>query len=357
MTQSVPAQDSPTPAGPGGGLRLLVKGGLFLLLAILPALGVFALVRDGNDYSEATILKHRRLAETPGRRIVLVGGSNIAYGVDSAILEHETGYSVINMGMNGYLGVRYMLEEIKPFLRRSDIVLVAFEYDSFYKSVEGTAADQLMIVKANPGALRYLTWKQRVAAVEAIPYVAQQKILRLTREAIYASWSPLRMKLRPDLVVNDDPVLNDIESLAGFNDHGDLVSHLGVEWPYELEDGIDLSHTPLNKEAITLLQRFGEEMRARDVEVLVSYTPVIRQFYDQHQRAIDDLHGLMKQSSSLVVPSPPEAFVYDKPLFFDTVYHLNGTGRALRSERLAGDIVQNFNGGAVRPARDHPLNH
>lgn len=162
---------------------LAAKGMALVSGALLTVAAICLLIPDGNDYAQASVLKHRRLLEAPGRRIVLVGGSNLAFGVDSTILEQKTGCSVINMGMNGYLGVKFMLREVAPHLRPQDIVVVALEYDSFFKPVDGRPSDQLMVVKANPRTFSYLDAKQRLKVLQTVPYVAQQKVLRLIREA------------------------------------------------------------------------------------------------------------------------------------------------------------------------------
>ncbi|HEY0941149.1 MAG TPA: hypothetical protein VGE08_13700 [Steroidobacter sp.] len=321
----------------GSALALIGKCLLLGLATVATVLALFLFVPEGNDYAEATLLKHGRLAALPGPRIILVGGSNLAFGIDSTIIERNTGCRVVNMGMNGYLGVQYMLSEVRPFLHRNDIVVVALEYDNYHKAIGGTPSDQLMIVKANPAAFTYLDADQRKAVLSTIPYVAQQKMLRLMRDGLGNAW--LRL-FNPE--GGKGPNISEIESLAGFTEHGDLISHLNVDWPGHREDGIDMTGTPRDPQVIPLLQQFTSDVRAEGVNVLISYTPVIDSFYRRHQRSIDGLYEELKHAPQLTVPSPPTAFVYGEDLFFDTVYHLNAAGRVLRSERLARDIVGQF---------------
>ena len=311
-------------------LRLIAKGLALAAAAMATVLAIVVLVPDGNDYALATVKKHARLAASTSQKVVLVGGSNLAYGIDSRTIEHDTGCDVVNMGMNGYLGVRYMLEEVKPYLKPSDIVVVSLEYDSFYKSVDGTPSDQFMIVKANPGALDYLTAGQQLSLAGSLPYVAQQKLLRLIRSGGHAV---------AEAVLHKTPVrIDSIETLAGFNEYGDLTSHLGVKWQEGREDGMNLSALPMEAELIRLLGNFGDEMRSRGVGVIVSYTPVVREFYNRHKAAIENLHRILTQTPPLIVPRPPGGFVFDEPQFFDTVYHLNGEGRGPRTQNLVADL-------------------
>jgi hypothetical protein len=229
------------------------------------------------------------------------------------------------MGMNGYLGVRFMLAEITPSLHPGDIVVLAFEYDSFVKSVDGTGVDLWMLGKSRPENFLAMTWAQRAAAVAALPFIDQQKLLRLLRGS--AGPGP-----------RAEPDLDAIESLAGFNQYGDLVSHLGVRWPMERESGLDLTALPLDPELVPLLSRFATERSSQGVKVLMSYGPVIRTFYALHQRAIAQFHRAVSAAAPLVVISEPSDFVYDEPFFFDTVYHLNEAGRALRTARLSEQL-------------------
>src|SRR5690606_37381419 len=136
---------------------------------------------------------------------------------------------------------------------------------SYFKSIKGTPADLLMIVKANPDALAYLDWGQRRDVAAAVPYVAQQKVLRLMREGFKYVWTGV---LGQEHEVRDVRIDN-IETLSGFTERGDLVSHLDVPWPYEREDGVNMSRVPQDPEVIPLLQKFTRDMQANRVTVLV----------------------------------------------------------------------------------------
>src|SRR5215212_5179389 len=88
-------------------------------------------LRD-DSYIAAVLEKDRLIRDTPSPKIILVGGSNLAFGIDSHMLEDSLGVHVVNMGLYAKLGLRYMLAQVKPYIRKGDLVLVVPEYDQFF---------------------------------------------------------------------------------------------------------------------------------------------------------------------------------------------------------------------------------
>ncbi len=334
--------DAPPPAKRPArdALRLAMKALSVALVCAVSVFAIFWFVPEGGTFAHAIVPKHERLVSIEGPKIVLVGGSNLAFGIDSQLIQRETQCPVANMGMNGYLGVRYMLEEVRPAVAAGDTVVIALEYDSFFKSVDGTPSNLLLVVKEFPESVAFLTGRQQLQLIGAMPYVAQQKILRLIRAVAFG----LRDSIlgRDDGPMEADELIASIEAAESFNAEGDLVSHLGVEWPIAIGDGMP-GDSPVDPGIIPLLRQFQDDMDARGVRVMVSYTPLEGAFYARYQSGIDGIETRMREAGLNVVSSARD-YVYDESFFFDTVFHLNAEGRTMRSERLAQDINQ-FNGG------------
>jgi hypothetical protein len=312
-----------------------VTATLVTLLAVL--LGI----PDENDYALASRLKHARLAALPSPKIVFVGGSNLSYGLDSLAVERATGRPVVNMGMNGYFGVRFMLAEVEPALRAGDTVVLSFEYDSFYKSIDGDPTALLMVVKSSPDLLLSLTTAQLRAILPQVPFVAQQKLMRLIRQAVEPAPAPGRLDDNADAApfsATWNAFRNTIETLDGFDERGDMTSHLDMEWPFQRADGVDLTAARMDPDVLPFIDDFARRQRAQGVTVVLHYGPVEASFYRRHQPAIEGLHRHLAALPNVVVPSTPDATVLPDGCFFDTVYHLNDTGRDLRSARVATDL-------------------
>jgi hypothetical protein len=100
--------------------------------------------------------------------------------------------------------------------------------------------------------------------------------------------------------------------------------------------------TPIEQQALLDMQRFAQRMEARGVRVMVSYTPVLRSFYEERQTYLEEAHRRVQSMAPLTAPSPPSAYVFDRPEFFDTLYHLHSEGRVERAQRVAGDLQTQF---------------
>jgi hypothetical protein len=215
---------------------------------------------------------------------------------------------------------------------------MAFEYDNFFKSVDGTAGSLLGLVKSNPRVFPALTAQQRLDILGQAPQVAQQKVLRLISDGV-ESWRVAAIGAREASGLDE---IRAIESLSGFSAEGDLTSHLGVDWPYALEREIIGSADNIETDALVLMQNFTREMNARGVSVLTSYTPLQAGAYAENQGVYEALHARISAMASLHAPSAPSDFVFDTTKFFDTVYHLNAEGRPLRTQRLIEDLQRQF---------------
>jgi hypothetical protein len=344
FAQTVPPEAAAKPARPGRFGPLVLALQVTTLLAAVGATiaGVVIGVPDTTDYGRASILKHDLLAMDAPRKIVLVGGSNLSFGVDSTIITEITGCPVVNMGMNGYFGARFMTEEVKPYLKPGDIVVMAWEYDNYYKTVDGAASDLLMVTKANPMTFGYLTMDQKLDVISQYPQVAQQKIVRVIGD-LHQFTRDLRGRLSGAAEeAPADPHAFD-GGYSGFDPAtGDLHGHLNSVSLPEPADGADITAVPMDPGVLPLMRNFADELEAKGVNVMVSFTAVMDSYYRKHQPVLDrlntDLHATFPQE----VEGSVTDYMFAKPLHFDTVYHLNAEGRVIRSQRLAEDIVHHF---------------
>jgi len=138
--------------------KLIAKALIFSALIGCTIFGVIYLPPiDPDRYIMALLDKHRLLETTPQPRIIVAGDSNLAFGLDSGMIKKATGYNIINMGLHGGLGLIYSMDELKPYLKKGDIVI--FIPDNPY------AMDLLLLFAREYHALH----QQHTADVSAAP--------------------------------------------------------------------------------------------------------------------------------------------------------------------------------------------
>src|SRR5262245_2359275 len=103
--------------------RFVIELSLFVLLQV----GVFGTLigvwyrPDPDGYNAATVDKHELPKSQPRPRMIFVGGSNLAFGLDSEMVaEQLPPYNPVNMGLFAGFTYGYMLREIENELQEGD---------------------------------------------------------------------------------------------------------------------------------------------------------------------------------------------------------------------------------------------
>ncbi len=264
--------------------------------------------------------KVQRLAEAPGRRIVLVGGSSLAFGVDTGLMERELpGFSVVNFGMYAALGTTVMLDLSEPELREGDIVLLIPEQQA-----------QTLSDFFDPG----VAWQGLDGAFDLLLRLPKEKLGRLTGAFPAFAGEKLRYFL------TGSPQPQGVYARASFDGAGDVVSPLCAQ--NEMPGGFD-GNVPVRFDPSLLteefVQRVGEYRRAaegRGAEVWYGFCPMNALATDTS--GIDDFCGALSEALSLPLVGDPMDSVLPAGWFFDTNFHLNSSGRTVYTRLLIRNI-------------------
>lgn len=116
--------------------RIILKlAAIFLAVFVLIASFVlvafkFAAPQYKNAYTAAIPKKIERLNSIEEPKIILIGNSNLAFGIDSSMLEEKFGMPVVNLGGHGGLGVAFHYNMARSGINEGDIVIICnTEYD------------------------------------------------------------------------------------------------------------------------------------------------------------------------------------------------------------------------------------
>ena len=269
--------------------------------------------------------KHQSAGQTTKSRVLLAGGSNLAFGVDSKRLEDSLGLPVFNLGLHGGLGVRFMLNEVSDIMRKGDKVVLSIEYlldaDGDYKLKKLTS-------DLFPPAKQYYSFSPLKEAE------MQMDGIRDRFNGVLYGGS------QTSTGQTSDEIKLKVYTRSAFNRNGDVVAHLQCSPPDSLTGRESLLYRYW--EGISLVNDFAEEAGQRGVEVVYVFPCLARKQYEVNRTVILRFADDIKQDLSVSVLCEPDHFVFEDSLFFDTVYHLRKNGREIRTDKLIEILKTRF---------------
>lgn len=318
--------------------KLLLK--LVVLCALVFAtLFVFSLLPSPqNAYSRAILDKHQRLMETVAPRLVLVGGSNLAFGIDSAMLQNELDILVVNTGLNAGFGLGRMLDDLAPFLQSGDTLVIAPEYSHFTSEWDGKAA-----------AWDLVSDTRRYSLLVSDTFIAPeyQRLVDARLASGAGAVFPVKTTLYGLPSAFLEYVKNKVLALIphspnpraytrdGFNEYGDYIKHLGVEnQAFKPKPQLE----PLNPQYLARFFQFVAAFTSRGIRVILTYPSYEEVSFYNSVNQIHELDAVIRVCENLTVISTPDDYCFPTAFFYDTAYHLNAQGRAVRSEHVLRDL-------------------
>ena len=298
-----------------------------LLTAAIIALIFIGIDPDPTHYFAGSQIQLELLKNTPSPRIILVGGSNVSFGIDAALMQKTLSIPVINDGLHAGLGLA-PLRELQAYLRAGDVVIISLEYQLFSSQdvMEGDPAFLSDWIEYAPERIQYLShpWKE---APVLYATMLQRKVNREVNRYLFGgSLAEVR-----NVFVGTQ-----------YNANGDFIGHIEKasaarrkisSEPYPVE--------PIREEMIRFLKQFAGAAREKGAEVYFE-APASRNSNCKTtgEASLANFFKTFQARSSILVLTPPEQVCLPDKYFFDTAYHLDAQGRELRTRRLIENWLQ-----------------
>lgn len=302
---------------------------LAFVIAFLLPVGVFAVLDAVTpaQYSESFLaglgLKYDLIKQASSPKIVLIGGSSAAFGVDSDLLEEQLpGYDVVNFGLYATLGTKLMLDLSEDYINEGDIVIVAPELDEQTFSLYFNAQSVWQAAESDPSILRGIAWdnigdmlggywKYLAGKITAANTGAPAPTGVYSRSSIDENGeisypregNTMVLGYDPNMIIDLGSNLIDTEFIGYLNDYAAMCSRKGASCYF--------SFSPTNRAALA--------EGTTDETILA--------FYDALDRALD-----------FEIISNINDCLYDAGYFYDTNFHLSDAGVTAHSATLIRDI-------------------
>ena len=298
-------------------------------LAVILAEQVFFLicgfglpVQFGDTFMGELKSKYERLKETSGKRIVLVGGSGVAFDCDSALMDDFfPSYEIVNFGMYAGLGTKAVMDLSENYIHEGDIVILSPEQseqtfsDYFNGEYMWQAADGAF------GMLRDLKSENFEAMLGNFPRFALEKLNYVMK--------------------GQKPQTDSIYQKKSFNTYGDIELDTCREniLPngYDVNQKVRFTEDVVQPEFMDYMNDWVKRLEKKGAVVWYRYCPV-------NKLSVEDMDDLaaydvfLRQKLDFPVIGNPENSLMEAEWFFDTNFHLNQPGKEVNTVQLIRDM-------------------
>ena len=291
----------------------------FLATGFAWSLGFIYNVYYGGELSWLRRMYFQKIAiaesTTATPRLLITGGSGAHYTIDSDLIEQELGIPVVNLGIDGPVGLDVILPSVIEQVKPGDTVLLIPEYLILLDEDglgDRSTSFGIAVGKPGLGGIPLKMFLQDVIAlgIPSLRAVAKSAVDAATQGELKGYYS--------------DPV----------SDKGDptTVKERQQEW-WKLKIG-----QPISQHSVTRIARFKEEVEARGGKLVLSLPWV----YANRERKTFKNVKLTAYYLSKIAPT-----IYDREsfniqdnvdYFADTHYHLLPEGRKARAEQLVKEL-------------------
>ncbi len=263
-----------------------------------------------------------RLYSVKEPKIAVVGGSSVAFGLDSAHLSRYTSREVVNFGLYATLGSKVMLDLSEGAMNAGDIVVFAPEPDAETMSLYFGADAVWQAIDVEP---------------DLIKMVAKEN-----RRDLYDSFEDYRAE-KAEYLADGKPNPPGVYNRASFNALGDIA----YPRPYNImAKGYD-SNTLfsfdtgiISRDFLDYFNAYATRLGERGVTVYFSFCPVnefaLAEGVDEVTLA--EFQQFLEDNLVCPVISDIDDYIMDWGYFYDTNMHLNDAGVRARTNLLIEDI-------------------
>jgi len=305
-------------------VKLIIKLSVFVSVILCLSYATLHIYPDyKKEYVAGIIPKMEKLKSIKIKKIVIIGGSNAAFGIDSDLMERQLKIPVVNMGLHAGLPTKYLFEQVKPYLNKEDILILTSEYDSFigghrWANMNGTEVPKVATYD--------------FSGVRAI--ISDRTLFETTTTSIFNTIK-LYIKTYP-LKGNKDTT--SVYSLKAFKN--DNLFERFINGEYKKEAVIQEHKLPIpNKNSLTIneLKKYKQYFDNQGVNFYLTPPVIVKGFYKENE--ISSFWEFLQYHTKIAMLNDEKNYTYDKQYFLNTHYHTNYKGRKLRTKSLIKDIV------------------
>ncbi|MBQ7066845.1 MAG: hypothetical protein IJN92_08470 [Lachnospiraceae bacterium] len=287
---------------------------LLVLLFLLCFVEIMPQYLQNNQAS--LIDKVERLQSIEGSKIVLVGNSNLPFGIVSQDIEEALGMPVVNMGLHGGVGNVFNEQAAKINVHEGDIVVLCpsnFDDDDKIKNPE-------------------LAWITIENHIELYGFIRMKDIPDMVKA--YPSYLKKCINLWTNGVGNFTE--EGIYARHMYNEYGDNISDRPESLP-ELEFS-QVQVPAIGDTYVKRINELNEYLQERGATLVIAAYPIAYYEGAPAKEKYVDFQKELEDKMNCPVISDYTDYCLKPELFYNTYLHLTNDGAKIRTQLLIQDL-------------------
>jgi len=290
-----------------------------------------------SEYLASIFDKLQAVRETPAPRVILVGGSGVAFGFNSDVMTEVLEKPVINFAIHAALPFEWYLNHLEPFLHEGDTVVFIPEYIRAGLNEHGAMnGESVRMALLRPGFLKQMPpriWNEinLPATYHGLEVDGVLRLGCLLVQSAAKDWCAAARRTFPQPVASG----HDYDRRA-FNQRGDHAAH----WTRSNQS--DFAPTTVDVEGvcsnIEMLNRTGGDWRKKGIHTFFSFAWIADSIYQAHADSFSQIEKRFKHDLQIPILEPSYIVQLTRDKNYDTPYHLTGPAVEQRSRDLAHEI-------------------
>ena len=303
-------------------LKLISKIVLFICIVIFLSYALLYLNSNyTNEYVGGISGKMEKLKKAEGKKMVIVGGSNATFGIDTKVMEKELGLPVVNMALHGALSVKYMMEQVEPYLKKGDILIMSREPgglagDHRWNHAVGTEVP--LMPTYNFPEIGILFSDRNLFETSIASFFNTIKL--------YVRWCPFEKRTE----------IRSVYDRRVFESDNILPEYLKGSYADTLKPKL-LKKPGKNSLLINGLRAYKEEFEKKGITFYMTPAVVVKGYLKEVE--IMPFWEYISEQTQIPLLNYEKTYVFEKGYFLDSPHHTNLEGRDMRTKSLIEDIL------------------
>ena len=252
------------------------------------------------------------------RKIVIIAGSNGAFGFNSRMLSDTLHLPVVNTATHAGIGIRMQFEIYKEFLHKGDVVILCPEYKNVGEGKQRMYGDATLLRVLSthlPSAYTKISFCQWLSVYKYIGvYYAERKE-------------------HAGITEFDGPY-----SASAINEYGDIDCkrlHQDTIKQHNIDGRV-------NEDLLCYLKYIHSYAREKGISLCFFPPTLMKSTLERNQKQIDSIYHSLIQNG-IAFQATPLSYSFADSFYFDSPYHLTQSGANLRTREILKDLHRILN--------------